>query len=266
MSQLASDKTVPRFTPPERMEITAIPGLPLIREGDDLAALIASACRQSGVKLRDDDVLVVAQKIVSKSEGRFVRLDDVTPGEKARELARATGKDPRIVELILRESLVIVRHATDVIIVEHRQGFVMANAGIDQSNVPDGMVLLLPEDIDASARLLRARIGELPGADVGVIISDSIGRAWRNGTVGHALGVAGIASLLDLRGTPDLYGRELKVSETAIADNLAAAASVLMGEAREARPVILIRGLSGLRDERQNGGTLLREKSRDLFR
>lgn len=254
------------FTAPERLEIVAVPGMPMIGAGDDLASPIVAACEGAGIRLCDDDVLVVAQKIVSKSEGRLVTLDDVEPGVEARDLARTTGKDPRIVELILRESIAVLRHVTDLIVVEHRLGFVMANAGIDRSNVPPGTALLLPEDPDASARRLKARIDEAAGVDVGVIVSDSIGRAWRNGTIGHALGAAGIATLVDLRGMPDLYGRELETSETALADNLAAAASIPMGEAREGRPVVLIRGLAGVRDAEQSGRNLLRDKARDLFR
>lgn len=266
MNETTNSDRAHRFTAPERLEIVAIPGLPMIGAGDDLAMLIASACLEADIALQNDDVLVVAQKIVSKSEGRLVALDSVTPGAEARALAAATGKDAAVVELILRESVAVLRHTTDLIIVEHRQGFVMANAGIDQSNVPAGSVLLLPEDVDASARTLRSRLGDALGFDIGIIVSDSVGRAWRNGTTGHALGVAGITSLLDLRGAPDLYGRELRVSETAIGDNLAAAASLLIGEAREGTPVVLIRGLSGLGDDVQSGKTLLRDKSRDLFR
>jgi coenzyme F420-0:L-glutamate ligase/coenzyme F420-1:gamma-L-glutamate ligase len=266
MTEQRRNTFISRFVSPQRLELSAVAGLPIIKPGDDIAGLIAIALAGAGFTANDDDVIVVAQKIVSKSENRFVRLDDVVPGDAALGLAGETGKDARIVELILRESACVVRHARDVIVVEHKQGFVMANAGIDQSNVPDGNVLLLPEDIDKSAALLQERLCTLLDAHVGVIISDSVGRAWRNGTVGHALGVAGMTSLLDLRGSPDLYGRELRVSETALADNLAAAASVLMGEAQEARPVVLIRGLSGIREPQQNGRTLLRDKSRDLFR
>ncbi|HZW60571.1 MAG TPA: coenzyme F420-0:L-glutamate ligase [Woeseiaceae bacterium] len=251
---------------PGSLDIRAVPGLPLVAAGDDLAALIATACRRAAMDVRDNDVLVVAQKIVSKSEGRLVQLDDVTPGAEALALGTRTGKDPRVVELILAESNAVLRQAPGVIIVEHRCGFVMANAGIDQSNVPAGSVLLLPKDPDRSALTLKARCGALLGADLGIIISDSIGRAWRNGTIGHALGVAGMSAVCDLRGMPDLYGRQLQVSETALADNLAAAASILMGEACEGHPVVRIRGLHDLGERTQNGRSLLRDKSRDLFR
>lgn len=228
--------------------------------------MIISACKQQNTVVADHTVFVIAQKIVSKSENRAVALDKVKPSADALELAGKTNKDPRVVELILRESTAVLRQTQDVIIVEHRQGFVMANAGIDQSNVPDGHVLLLPEDIDASAQLLQQQLQSHFGTAVGVIISDSVGRAWRLGTVGLALGVAGMTSLQDLRGQKDRQGRELRVSETALADNVAAAASILMGEASEGRPVVVVQGLDGACDLAQTGKALLRDKDRDLFR
>lgn len=253
-------------TSPATLSLQALPGLPEVRQGDDIAEMIVAACDSAALQVVTDTVFVVAQKIVSKSEGRAVALDSVTPTAAAERLAQETGKDPRVVELILRESNEVLRQTDGVIVVEHRSGFVMANAGIDQSNVAQGKVLLLPEDIDASAAALQQRLQQHFGVAVGVIISDSVGRAWRLGTVGHALGVAGMTSLLDLRGRKDREGRELQVSETALADNVAAAASILMGEAGEGLPVVIVNGVRGACDQQQTGKTLLRDKSRDLFR
>ena len=215
------------------------------------------------------DVLVVAQKVVSKAEGRYVDLAGVTPGARAREFAAAVGKDPRIVEVILSESREVVRYRDGLLIVEHRLGFVMANAGVDQSNIrqPEGggRVLLLPRDPDASSGALKARIDARFGADVGIVINDSFGRPWRNGVVGVALGSAGIPALLNLVGAPDLFGRALRITEVAIADELAAAASLLMGQADGALPLVHARGL-GWDAPARNAASLLRPKERDLFR
>ena len=251
------------------LSLHALPGLPLVGPGDDLAALIADAAQRIGLLLRDGDVLVVAQKIVSKSEGRLIELVDVEPSAQARQLAAISKKDARLVELILRESNEVMRCQRDVIIVEHRLGFVMANAGIDQSNVEqgggDGNALLLPLDPDGSCERLRCRLRELTGAELGVVINDSHGRAWRNGAVGVAIGAAGVAALWDLRGTPDLFGRKLQVSEVGHADEIAAAASLLMGQAAEGSPVVLLRGL---RTPRREGKAceLVRPREQDLFR
>ncbi|MEP7356383.1 MAG: coenzyme F420-0:L-glutamate ligase, partial [Anaerolineales bacterium] len=199
------------------IELTAIPGIPLIQPGDDLPGILLHAARLAGLTFQNRDVLVVVQKIVSKAEGRLVDLQTVTPSPKAEALASYSRKDPRLVELIVRESNEVLRVRPDVIVVEHRAGFVCANAGIDQSNAtaPDGgssrgpWVLLLPEDSDRSAQQLRTAIRDETGADIAVIISDSHGRAWRLGTVGVAIGVAGLQPLGDLRGQPDLAGRPL---------------------------------------------------------
>jgi coenzyme F420-0:L-glutamate ligase/coenzyme F420-1:gamma-L-glutamate ligase len=255
--------------PVRRLEMSALSGLPPIRAGDDLAALILAALAAEGLALAADDVLVVAQKIVSKSEGRLVRLDEVVPSARALELAGIAGKDPRIVELILAESRDVLRCRPGVIIVEDRRGLVLANAGIDASNVGPAddaeRVLLLPEDPDASAAGLRARLEAACGCRLGIVINDSIGRAWRNGTVGTAIGVSGLAGLLDLRGGPDLFGRPLRSTEIGLADELAAAASLVMGQAAEGRPVVLARGLPhGRRDGTAH--ELQRAKSLDLFR
>ncbi|MEJ0018591.1 MAG: coenzyme F420-0:L-glutamate ligase [Acetobacteraceae bacterium] len=228
------------------LELIALRGLPMVQAGDDLAALIIAALGDR--ELRDGDVIVVAQKIVSKAEGRTVDLATVTASPEAERLGEEVGKDPRLVEVILSESTRVVRSRPNLIIVQHRLGFVMANAGVDQSNVApaDGVhrVLLLPLDPDASAETLRARLQRQYGAAVGVVVSDSFGRAWRRGTCGIAIGAAGLPSLIDLRGQPDLFGRTLEVSIIGFADEIAAAASLLQGQAAEAQPVVLVRGLA----------------------
>jgi coenzyme F420-0:L-glutamate ligase / coenzyme F420-1:gamma-L-glutamate ligase len=216
--------------------------------------------------LQDHDVVVLAQKIVSKAEGRLFRLSDVTPSERAVELGLKVDKDPRLVELILRESKEVVRAITGVIIVEHRLGFVMANAGIDASNVDDpDQVLLLPEDPDGSARRLRDDFKRIANVTVGVVINDSWGRASRMGTTGAAIGAAGLPGLIDMRGQPDLNGRILRVTEIGHADEIASAASLVMGQAAEGRPVVIVRGL-GAPGRDGNAAELVRPKRMDLFR
>lgn len=259
----AQDSAEDRFT------ALALKSFPLVKKGDDLTALIAKSLNATPLDLKDGDILVIAQKIVSKAEGREVRLSGIAPSERALELARATEKDPRLVELILSESDEVVRHKPGVLVVAHRVGFVMANAGIDQSNVKqeegDVAVLLLPRDPDASARAIRQGVLQSAGVHVGVIISDSVGRAWRNGTVGLALGSAGLEALRDLKGRKDLFGRPLQASETGFADEVAAAASLIMGQSDEGRPVVVVRGLNPGRPE--NGiEPLLRDRATDLFR
>jgi coenzyme F420-0:L-glutamate ligase / coenzyme F420-1:gamma-L-glutamate ligase len=235
---------------PAELRLVALPGFPQVERGADLAALTAAALERAALRLQRDDVLVFAQKVVSKAEGRQVDLAQVAPGERALGLARTVQKDARLVELILRESRRVVRAAPDVLIVEHRLGLVMANAGIDQSNVADPaggeFALLLPQDPDASAARLRSALGVFTGCEPGVVISDSFGRPWRLGTVGVAIGCAGLPALLDLRGRADLFGRALRVTLVAHADEIAAAASLLMGQANEARPVVLVRGLAAV--------------------
>lgn len=250
------------------LRLLALPGIPLVRPGDDLADLILGALAACGEHLRERDVLVIAQKIVSKAEGCIVPLGTVIPSARALELANETGKDPRVVELILAESDEVVRYGRDVIVVAHRLGFVMANAGIDQSNIAqrDGdAALLLPRDPDASCAALRGQFLARTGANAGVVINDSHGRMWRNGTVGVALGVAGLPGLLDLRGCPDLYARSLRNTEIGLADELASAASLLMGQADEGRPVVLARGVPYSRRE-GSARELVRPRERDLFR
>lgn len=251
------------------LEILAIPGIPLIGAGDDLAALIAEGFSSADLDPRANDVIVIAQKIVSKAEGRAVDLAKVVPSARAAELAKEVQKDPRLVELILSESVRVVRSRPNVLIVEHRLGFVMANAGIDQSNVgsPDGpaQALLLPLDPDGSAARLRARLGALLGRAPAVVITDSFGRAWRRGTAGVAIGAAGLPALLDLRGNPDLFGRPLQVSISGFADEIAAAASLVMGQGNEAQPVVLVRGLAWSAPANP-ASELVRPAAEDMFR
>jgi coenzyme F420-0:L-glutamate ligase/coenzyme F420-1:gamma-L-glutamate ligase len=251
---------------PSRLELVALEGLPLVRPGDDLARLILAALEASGLTLESGDVLVLAQKIVSKSENRLVDLAAIEPSPRAIELAEQTGKDARLVEVILRESRGVVRWRKDVLVVEHRLGYVLANAGVDASNVgQDGRVLLLPENPDASCDALRAALRAATGCDAAVVINDSWGRAWRLGTLGTALGVSGIPALLDLRGVPDLFGRKLRSTEVALADELAAAASLMMGQAGEGHPAVLARGFPYAAGKGR-GSDLLRPKALDLFR
>lgn len=247
----------------------AAEGIPLIGPGDNLASEIVAGVDRAGERLLPGDIIVVAQKIVSKAEGRQVDLDSVQVSARAIALAQEAQKDPRIVELILRESSEVVRVRLGLIIAAHRSGYVMANAGIDQSNVDQSggreSVLLLPEDSQRSATALRAAIMNLTGVDIGVIINDSLGRAWRNGTTGAALGVSGVEALLDLRGREDLFGRPMQTSMVAVADQLAAAASLLQGEASEGRPVVVCRGFARFRGD-GDIGQILRPIEEDLFR
>jgi coenzyme F420-0:L-glutamate ligase/coenzyme F420-1:gamma-L-glutamate ligase len=244
-----------------------VPGLPRVQAGDDLAGLIAAALAAAGMALQSGDLLAVTQKVVSKAEGRLRRLADVVPSPRALELAAGTAKDARLVELILQESRSVIRTRRDLIITEHRLGLVLANAGIDRSNIEAGedTVLLLPENPDSSARRLRDALSATYGVRLGVLITDSLGRAWRKGTVGVAIGTAGLAPFVDLRGRRDLNGRALQVSEIAPADSLAAAAVLLMGEAAEGTPVVLIRG-AALSAGDAPASTVLRPAADDLFR
>jgi coenzyme F420-0:L-glutamate ligase / coenzyme F420-1:gamma-L-glutamate ligase len=251
------------------VELLAVPGLPLVRKGDDLVALIGDGVGHGGIVPRGGDVFVLTQKIVSKAEGRMVDLATVEPSSAAVELAGAVQKDPRLVELILSESVRVVRARPGVLIVEHRLGMVMANAGIDQSNLASPgdpqQALLLPVDPDGSAATLRKRLSQKFGVPVAVIISDSFGRAWRRGTCGVAIGAAGLPSLMDLRGSPDLFGRELQVSITGHADEIAAAASLVMGQGAEGQPVVIVRGLTW-RGPDNAASELVRPAAEDMFR
>lgn len=250
------------------LELRALRGLPEVRAGDDLAALIRDALARDALVLREGDAIVVAQKIVSKAEGRAVRLSTVVPGARAQALAATVRKDPRFVELVLAESTEVLRAVPDILITRHLQGFVMANAGIDRSNVPgadDDTVLLLPLDCDASAQRLRERLAEGKGRAPAVVVSDSFGRPWRQGTVNVALGVAGMPALRDLRGGLDREGRVLQSTQVALADALAAAAGLVMGETTESTPVVLARGLD-FSGPLADGRSLIRPPDEDLFR
>lgn len=250
---------------PSQVTIVGLDGIPDVRPGDDLTALILDALAASGEALRDGDLLVVTQKIVSKAEGRVVDLRTVEPSDLARRHAAAYGRDPRQIEVVLRESARIVRMDRGLIIAETRHGFVCANAGVDASNVAgDETVCLLPRDPDASAARLRETLGARTGIDVPVIVSDSFGRPWRNGIVNVAIGVAGLAPLADYRGQVDAYGRTLHASILAVADELACAAE-LAGGKTEQRPVVVIRGYPFTRAA-GTGRELVMEPERDLFR
>ncbi len=252
------------------MQLIGITGLPMVQPGDDLAALIADTLAANGLSLQAGDVLVVAQKIVSKSENRFRVLDDVVVSPEAQALAAEVDKDPRLIQLILEESVRVVRKRKGVVIVEHKLGFVQANAGIDQSNVEyaDGKAraLLLPENPDASAAQLRVGLGERCGLAPGVVINDSAGRPWRNGITSFAIGVSGFKPVQDCIGRKDLFGRTLEVTQVAVADELACAASTVMGQANEAIPIVLVRGLDFPVDEQASGRELVRPAHEDLFR
>jgi len=250
---------------------SALPGVPIVQQGDNLASLILEGIERAVIELEDGDVVILTQKIVSKAEGRMIALQSVQPSKPAMDLAEETGKDPRVVELILKESRKVLRTREDLIIVEHRLGFVCANAGIDHSNVTDsavggdGYVLLLPEDPDMSAANIQEELFAATGIKPGVLIIDSHGRAWRMGTVGISIGAAGFPMLLDLRGRPDLTGRVLQVTQVGLGDEIAAGASALMGQADERTPIVHLRGLPY---PLRNGAVseLLRPEELDLFR
>ncbi|RLT42927.1 MAG: coenzyme F420-0:L-glutamate ligase [Chloroflexi bacterium] len=254
----------------ESMTLFSVPGLPMIRPGDDLAQLIAEKIESAGQQLHSGDILVIAQKVVSKAEGRLVRLSAVTPGERALELAEITGKDPRIVQVILDDSHEVVRARRGLLIVEQKSGWVCAHGGMDRSNVQpvDGeeMVALLPENSDASAEGLRARLAELTGAQVAVLISDSHGRPWKFGTMGVCIGCAGIPPIWNQRGLYDLFGYELVASEECLVDELAGAAALLMGQSAEGRPVVVIRGYTPPNLPAAPATVIQRPKEFDAFR
>ena len=253
------------------LTLTPLQHIPLIRQGNDLADIVVKGLQENKIVLENDDILVFAQKIISKAEGRAVNLAMITPSSQALELGRQTDKDPRVVELILQESNVVLRSRVGAVIVEHKLGFVCANAGIDHSNVAgagnaaEEWVLLLPSNPDRSARQLRDAVQVKTGKRIGVLIIDSHGRAWRNGTVGAAIGIAGLPGLQDLRGKPDLFGYALQVTQVGVADELAAAASLVMGQAAEMTPVVHVRGFPyALREGEVK--ELIRPKEQDLFR
>ncbi|MEW5961727.1 MAG: coenzyme F420-0:L-glutamate ligase [Chloroflexota bacterium] len=250
------------------LQLIPLAGLPLIQPGADLAGLVSESIRRAGLTLTDADIVVIAQKIVSKAEGRFVRLAEVTPSRRALELAELTGKPAALVEVILWDTAEIIRVRRDLLIVEHKLGFISANAGVDHSNVSAeaGMLLRLPEDPDASARTIRERLAGLTGARPPVLIIDSHGRPWRWGTVGVTIGLSGLAPVQDLRGTPDLFGEALQRTEVGLADQIAAATTLLMGQAAEGCPVVIVRGLAFTPDNNARAAAVLRPKDMDVFR
>ena len=248
------------------LTLIPLPGIGEILPGTELATVLCAAIAQAGIELRSHDVLVVAQKAVSKAENRFIDLADVQASPRARELAAVTHKDARLIELVLSESTEVVRARPDVLIVRHRLGFVMANAGIDRSNVGGiDRVLLLPHDPEGSASALRAAIATRLDVKIGLIISDSFGRPWRKGVTNVALAAAGLPALIDRRGEIDRHGRKLEVTEVAFADLIASAAGLVMGEGAEGRPAVLVRGLSWSAPDIP-ASSLLRPLQEDLFR
>lgn len=258
-----------------RLELLALPDLPLVRPGDDLVALLAESLARASLELAPGNVIVLASKLVSRAEDRFVDLATVTPGERAHELAAIVESDPRVVELILRDSAAVSRVARNVLIVRHRLGLISANAGIDMSNAmpphappaSGPWVLLLPGDPDATAERIRAGLRARLGVDIGIIISDSLGRPFRLGTVGAAIGVAGVPALNDMRGHTDLFGRTLEHTITALADQIAAAADLVAGQSAEARGAVLVRGLAfepGAAGE-HSARELVRPADQDLY-
>ncbi|HEV3192874.1 MAG TPA: coenzyme F420-0:L-glutamate ligase [Polyangiaceae bacterium] len=255
-----------------RLEVLAVPGVPLVGPGADLPAILTHALSSSGIRLADGDVLVVSSKLLSRAEGRFVELPTVVPSPRALDLATRVGKDARLVELILRESSAVSRATRGVLVVRHRLGFIAANAGIDASNaVPPGSAadsgpwaLLLPDAPDASAAAIRARLEVEFHTRIGVVVSDSFGRPFRLGTVGAAIGVSGLPPLWDRRGEPDLFGRLLEQTVTALGDQVAAAADLVAGQAAEGRPLVLVRGLTFDPSE-QGAQSLTRSPEEDLY-
>jgi len=251
------------------LTVLPIPDLPMVQPGDDLVAIINEAMAKADLSFQEDDILVLAQKIISKSEGRFARLSDMEPSAQAHAIAEETGKEPDFVEMVLSQSNDVVRTGPNVLIVEAFTGIVMANAGIDRSNIDrgegDDNALLLPLDSDVSARALRDQFVEQSGKTIAVVIADSVGRAWRYGTSAMAIGCAGLEPLDDQRGDVDMFGHTLEVTEIALADQVAAAANLVMGEATEAIPAVIVRGLSYPRTDRPSS-VLIRKKEEDLFR
>lgn len=250
---------------------TCLPDIPMVEPGNDLAALLQQGLARADITPRTGDILVIAQKIISKAQGRYVLLADIVPGPRAIALAKDIDRDPRLVEVVLSESHEVVRAAPGLLVVEHKLGFVMANAGIDQSNITHGenaedeRVLLLPDNPDGVAEDLRLRLQQASGADMGVVINDSWGRPWRRGVTGVAIGAAGVPSFLDIRGTKDLFGREMQATELALGDELAALGSLMMGQADEGAPVVHIRGFAHA-GPASPASALLRPREQDRFR
>ena len=251
------------------IKIIGIENIPLIEEGDEIAALIADAMNKENVDIEDGDIFVIAETIISKAEGNKINLKTIKPTQEAFDIAEKTGKDPHVVEAILQESAEILKVGPDFIISETKHGFVCANAGIDESNVEDDMATPIPEDPDKSASHIMKEIKTLSGKEVVVIISDTQGRAFREGAIGTAIGISGMDAIWNRKGEKDLYGRELQTTSIAVADELASAASILMGQADEGIPVVVIKGVSYVKELKNNNSTvkdLIRPKKYDVFR
>jgi coenzyme F420-0:L-glutamate ligase/coenzyme F420-1:gamma-L-glutamate ligase len=249
------------------VKVIAVENLPLIKNGDNIAELIFKAAKKQNTPLQENDAIVVTHVAVSKAEGNVVNLDEVVPSERAKDIAQQTGKDPVVVEVILRETKEIVRMGDNSLITETKNGIVCANAGVDRSNVEgERNMVLLPKDPDASARKIRQDIKKLGGCDVAVIISDTHGRPLRRGEINVAIGVAGIKPIRDRRGEKDLFGYVLRIKQTAIADELSSAAELVIGQANEGIPAAIIRGYNYRRDESASAQELTRPKEKDLFR
>ena len=247
----------------------ALEGFPLIKQGDNIAKIIVETARRNSLEIEDGDIIVVAQKILSKAEGRIINLKEVVPSEEAKEIAEKTGKGPKFVELVLRETKEVIKASREILLVEDVRGLVCINAGIDKSNVEgESNFALLPEDPDASAEKCRKEIKRLTGKDVAVIICDTYSRPFRRGQVNFAIGLAGIKPFKDYRGKTDLYGYILKVKNVAVVDEIAAAAELLMGQGEEATPVVIFKGLRGVVEfcEKSSAKELKIGKDEDLFR
>jgi|TARA_B100001750_G_scaffold97888_1_gene77490 coenzyme F420-0:L-glutamate ligase/coenzyme F420-1:gamma-L-glutamate ligase len=251
-----------------KLEVIALNNVPSIKENDDIAKIIIDNSKEDNLEIQKNDIVVIAQKIISKSEGRLIDLQTVFASDQAKEIAKQASKDARLVELIIQESNEIIRIQNGVIIVEHNLGHILANAGIDQSNIEngDGHVLLLPKNPSKSADQIRRDLELSLGVKVGVIITDSMGRAWRLGTTGHAIGSSGVKTIIDLRGkSKDLFGRELKTTVIGFADQIASAAALVTGESNEGKPVAIVRGID-MPSDSDNVNDLIRPKKEDLFR
>jgi len=249
-----------------KIETFPVTGLPIVNKGDNLASLICQAAEKQGTPVQNGDVIIITHVVVSRAEGNVVNLETVTPSEFAKSVAKRTDKDPRLVEVILQESRTIVRMSNGKLITETKQGVICANSGIDCSNVPgDNNVALLPEDADQSARIIRQKIMQITGKDVAVIVSDTHGRPLRQGEINIALGIAGFEPLRDRRGEKDLFGYTIKVKRTAIADELASAAELVIGQTNEGIPVAIIRGYPYLKSEKAKATKLIRPREKDLF-
>lgn len=251
------------------IRIIGIENIPIIKKGDDIAELILTAMDDENIKVDNGDIFVIAETVISKAEGNKIDIESIKPSLKAIELAEKTGKDPKLVEAIIQESNEILKVGPDFIISETKHGFVCANAGIDESNVEEGMATPIPDDPDKSASSIRGKIEKAVNKEVVVIISDTQGRAFREGAIGTAIGISGMNPLWDRKGEKDLYGRELQTTSIAVADELASAASILMGQADEGIPVIVIRGVEYTKTLKDNNATLkslIRPKKYDVFR